>query len=59
MRMCAYVAGLAHYSLGELAKAAEHYEQSLAIWKSEGEKHALMTCCESLGGIRSEKSSLW
>eukprot|EP00960_Hanusia_phi_P028863 747627-Hanusia_phi.AAC.2 len=43
--------GLAHYSLGDLSKAAEYYEQSMAIWKSEGEKHALLTCCESLGGV--------
>jgi hypothetical protein len=43
--------GLAHYSLNQLSRAAEYYEQSMAIWKAEGEKHALMTCCESLGGV--------
>jgi tetratricopeptide (TPR) repeat protein len=28
--------GLAHYSAGELRLAAEYYDQSLAIWKTQG-----------------------
>ena len=36
--------GLAHYSAGELRLAAEYYEQSLSIWRAEGDKHALMLC---------------